>query len=162
MKCVDLRTCNLLKNIMIDMSQSIMLNHLHALHAHSIYQTDRALHSLKDDLLFDQLLLSMDAASTAALQCLEKKECGVALWHALQLNDLPLLAQFLKISPYESTPNDISSDDILHPVFYSLCLQTLSKVFQTTSHGAFYLQHVFHFWHIIDNAYKKGTNNNKL
>ena len=47
---------------------------MHALHSHTIHQIDHTLCSLQDDLLFDLIFSSIDAASTAVLQHLEKNK----------------------------------------------------------------------------------------
>ena len=120
-------------------------------------------YSLQDDLLFDPILLSMDVTSTKVIQYVEKKEYGLALRYALQLNERPLLIQVLDSIPYKSIPNIISSNTILQPKFYSLYLQTLSSIFQNTSHVDYYLQYIFQFLiHHGQYLQKKGTNNNKI
>ena len=51
-----------------DMQSSKNTNHLHELHLYDAYQMDHALQYFQHDSLFDHLLLSIDAASAAALQ----------------------------------------------------------------------------------------------
>jgi len=100
------------------------------------------IYSLDDDMIFDPIFLSDKITPKAVHTALTRKEYGLALRYALQLNEFQLLHSAVDTVPYNNVPSVVRS---VHAHHYESFLFHLSKILDSTPHIDFYLHWTLSF-----------------